>query len=94
MTEQYEQLTLFDVSKYEKLDGSGNVTYNHMFDIAFAVPDSEYADGFRCLENEQDKVTKALLERIESIQTHEELGFDIDAFGYSDTYKNEGELHD
>ena len=47
MTEQYEQQTLFDVSKYEKLDGSGNVTYNHMFDIAFAVPDSEYADGFR-----------------------------------------------
>ena len=91
MTEQYEQLTLFDVSKYEKLDGSGNVTYNHMFDIAFAVPDSEYADGFRCLENEQDKVIKALLDRIESIQIPV---FDIDAFGYSDTYKNEGELHD
>lgn len=61
-------------------------TYNHMFDIAFTVPDSVYEDDELCLRHEQSKVVRAILRRIESVMELDEF---LEAVGHCDTFENE-----
>lgn len=61
-------------------------TYNHMFDIAFTVPDSAWEDGELCLLHERSKVVRAILRRIESVMELDEF---LEAVGHCDTYENE-----
>ena len=62
-------------------------TYNHMFDLAFAVEGSEYEDGYECIQNEKEKLIKALTDRINDLcNAGEEY---LEAFGLCDTYEEE-----
>ena len=91
------------VEKAEPEHGSGKEkTYNHAFDLAFAVPDSNFEDPNECLDNEMEKVTRSFLARVGNLfeerqwlnpatnetQTFMECN---EAFGGYDTYENEGE---
>lgn len=61
------------------------MTYNHAFDLAFAVPDSAYEDWEDCLSLEKDKVIHALIIRIaELLSNHSEYKEALSGF---DTYK-------
>ena len=57
-------------------------TYNHAFDIAFAVPNSQYEDWYDCLKHEKQAVINALQKRIRDVFTDTEY---IDAIGCIDT---------
>lgn len=61
-------------------------TYNHMFDIGFTVPDSDWEDSDLCLLHERSKVVRAILRRIESVMELDEF---VEAVGHCDTYENE-----
>lgn len=61
-------------------------TYNHMFNIAFTVPDSVYENDELCLLHERSKVVRAILRRIESVMELDEF---VEAVGHCDTYENE-----
>jgi hypothetical protein len=43
-------------------------TYNHAYTLAFAVPASNYEDGYECLENEKEKVIGALERRLQLLR--------------------------
>lgn len=61
-------------------------TYDHMFNIAFSVPDSVWEDGELCLLYERSKVVRAILRRIESVMELDEF---VEAVGHCDTFENE-----
>lgn len=46
-------------------------TFNHAFDVAFAVPGCEYEDWADVLEHEKDKVLAALRERVAFLESNE-----------------------
>lgn len=47
-------------------------TFNHAFDVAFAVPGCEHEDWGDVLEHEKDKVLAALRERIALLESDED----------------------
>jgi len=55
-----------------------------MFDIAFAVPDSDFADSDKCVKRERHKIIEALEARVKELRSN----FDPEAIGHSDTYEN------
>lgn len=63
-------------------------TYNHAFDMAFAVPNSEYEDWYDCLKHEKQAVINALQKRVREVF---EAGEYLEAIGGIDTYE-EGDL--
>tara|TARA_B100000287_G_scaffold326019_1_gene310269 strand:+ start:276 stop:512 length:237 start_codon:yes stop_codon:yes gene_type:complete len=62
-------------------------TYNHAFDMAFAVPNSQYEDWYDCLKHEKQAVINALQKRVREVF---EAGEYLEAIGGVDTYE-EGE---
>ena len=62
-------------------------TYNHAFDMAFAVPNSQYEDWYDCLKHEKQAVINALQRRVREVF---EAGEYLEAIGGIDTYE-EGE---
>lgn len=61
------------------------MTYNHAFDVAFAVAGSEYPDWEDCLKNEKHLVIAALLMRVRHlIENNSEFLESISGF---DTYE-------
>jgi hypothetical protein len=66
--------------------GKGNddgKRYNHAFDLAFAVPQSQYEDWFDCLKNEKGMVINALQKRIRELFENNEY---LEAMSGFDTY--------
>ncbi len=61
-------------------------TYNHAFELAFQVEGSEYEDGYKCLENESEKVFNAVIKRIDNIFHSQEFLEALDCF---DTFEEE-----
>ncbi len=62
-------------------------TYNHAFDMAFAVPNSQYEDWYDCLRYEKQAVINALQRRIREVFEADEY---MEAMSGIDTYE-EGE---
>ena len=61
-------------------------TYNHAFDLAFQVEGSEYEEGYKCLENEPEKVLEALASRVKNIFNSQEF---LEALACFDTFEEE-----
>ena len=61
-------------------------TYNHMFDLAFSVRSSKYANPEDCIDNEWEDIKRAIVSRLASLD--EDGG---EALGHCDTYENRGE---
>ena len=59
-------------------------TFNHAFDVAFSVSNSEYEDWENCLLYEKEKVFAALFERIVELFGKEEY---LEAISGFDTYE-------
>ena len=59
-------------------------TYNHAFDIAFSVSDSEYEDWFDCLKHEKGAVINALQRRVREVF---ESGEHLEAISGFDSYE-------
>ncbi len=65
-------------------------TYNHAFDIGWALSNSQYEDAMDCLEHEKEKVFEALKKRVEDLRTgrfHPNEYFE--AIGHYDTFEEE-----
>ena len=58
-------------------------TYNHAFDIAFAVPNSQYEDWYDCLKHEKQAVINALQKRVREVFEADEY---MEAMSGVDTY--------
>ena len=61
--------------------------YNHAFDVAFSVPNSDYKDSYDCLEHEKQAVINALQKRVRELFESKEY---LEAISGFDTYE-EGE---
>ena len=61
-------------------------TYNHAFDIAFAVPNSQYEDWYDCLKHEKQAVINALQKRVREVFEANEY---MEAMSGIDTYEEE-----
>lgn len=61
-------------------------TYNHAFDIAFAVPNSQYEDWYDCLKHEKQAVINALQKRVREVFEADEY---MEAMSGIDTYEEE-----
>ena len=59
-------------------------TYNHAFDMAFAVPDSQYEDWYDCLKYEKQAVINALQKRVREVFEANEY---MEAMSGVDTYE-------
>lgn len=65
-------------------------TYNHAFDMGWAVANSEYEDPEDCLEHEKGKVFEALRKRIEDLEKGRFHPMEyFEAIGHFDTYEEE-----
>ena len=64
-------------------------TFNHAFDIAWQVPESEYEDGYDCLEHEKERVFSALLKRVQDLMGGRYPREYMEAIGHFDTYEEE-----
>jgi hypothetical protein len=69
--------------------GDNMKTYNHAFDLAWAVLDSQYEDGYDCLEHEKEKVFAALLKRVQELMDGRYPREYLEAIGHFDTYQEE-----
>ena len=58
--------------------------YNHAFDLAFEVKNSPYEDGYKCLEEEKEKIKEALMKRVYSIFS--DSNEYLEALGCFDTF--------
>ena len=61
-------------------------TYNHAFDVAFQVPDSQYKDWEDCLKHEKQQVINALQRRVRELFEAKEY---LEAISGFDTYEEE-----
>jgi hypothetical protein len=64
---------------------SDSKTFNHMFDIAVIVPDSQYPNPEDCVKKEWDKVKTALLKRLQYMDKTASAREGIES---CDTYEN------
>ena len=60
-------------------------TYNHAFDIAFAVPGSQYEKWEDCQRGEKHIVIAALLRRVADLVDHDDEY--MESLGSFDTYE-------
>jgi len=89
MTEQYEQQTLFDVSKYEKLDGSGKVTEQPTEDVvAQSLMQTDYNQYYSRMVhlNEVDYLISHNIDYEEG--DHVEISVHMNFFDSQDAYDN------
>ena len=64
-------------------------TYNHAFDIAWELPNSEYEDAHEALLHEREKVFAALLKRIQALMSGRYPREYLEAIGHFDTFEED-----
>ena len=59
------------------------LAFNHAYDIAFSL-DTLIGDPYTCLDQEKERVKKALLDRVENVFSTDEW---IECLGHVDSYE-------
>ena len=87
----YEVVEVAEEPNYTFTDGHAQPvpvmpTYNHAFDLAWAVPGSQYENAEDCLNNERELVLAELQKRVRDLTATDEY---YEAIGSFDTYVEE-----